>query len=277
MDKLTVRVTLNLSDHLLQTPDGLFATLLWHLVLEIVGGTLLGLVTLLPGAVCHALGIVLVLIWNILLGNTLEVVETRAGTVLSVNIITLVGGVLALVGGGLDVVPAERLLLVVSLLQALPGEVWGVVPGVVLGRLINLVKSLLVWVDLVSGLRSGITSDVTSEELGIVDCRGLADFLHLKDKAVHTELSELAVADEQRSECAETVKGLVTVLLGSVLINWSIWRGGVATTDLLSLPDEVLKKVPLVLGEHQDLGFLDDAAQVSNELLAFCGKLLGRT
>jgi len=67
------------------------------------------------------------------------------------------------------------------------------------------------------------------------------------------------------------------VLLGSVLINWSIWGGGVATAHLLSLPDEVLEKVALVLGEHQDLGLLDDTTEVSNEMLAFFGELAGRT
>lgn len=87
----------------------------------------------------------------------------------------------------------------------------------------------------------------------------------------------MTVADEQRSESAETLKSLVAVLLGSVLINWSVWSGGVATADLLSLPDEVLEEIALVLGEQQNLGLLNDTAQVSNELLAFLRKPLGRT
>jgi len=106
----TVRVALDLSNHLLQAPDSLLATLLWHLALEVVSSALAGLVTLLAGSV-------LVLIWNVLLGNTLEVVKTGTGPLASVNVVTLVGGVLTSVGSSSDVVPAERLLLVESLLK----------------------------------------------------------------------------------------------------------------------------------------------------------------
>lgn len=178
-EQLTVGVTLNLSDHLLQAPDRLLATLLRHLALEVVGGTVLSLVTLLPGFVCHVTGLILVLVWDVLLGNTLEVVKTLTSSVLGIDIVTLVGGVLALVGGSLHVISAERLLLLVGLLEAILGDVWGVVPGVVLSRLVNLVESLLVWVDLVSGLLGSITSDVASEKLSVVDCRELAEITHL--------------------------------------------------------------------------------------------------
>ena len=98
-----------------------------------------------------------------------------------------------------------------------------------------------------------------------------------REDAMLTKLSELAVTDEQRSESAETVEGLVTVLLGGLLVNWSIWGGSVAAGELLGLPDEVLKEVTLVLGEHQDLGLLDDAAEISDKLLTLSRELLRGT
>ena len=67
------------------------------------------------------------------------------------------------------------------------------------------------------------------------------------------------------------------MLLGSLLVKWSIWSGSVAAGELLSLPDKVLKKVALVLGKHQDLGLLNDAAKISDELLTLNRELLRRT
>lgn len=65
------------------------------------------------------------------------------------------------------------------------------------------------------------------------------------------------------------------MLLGSLLVDWSVRGGCVATADLLSLPDEILKELALVLGEKKDLGLLDDIRKISDENLALTGEVLG--
>jgi hypothetical protein len=64
-------VTLDLNDHLLQSPDSLVTTLLWHLVAEVVASLLLG-------GVLDITGAVLVLIWNVLRSAVAELVNTRS-------------------------------------------------------------------------------------------------------------------------------------------------------------------------------------------------------
>jgi hypothetical protein len=64
------------------------------------------------------------------------------------------------------------------------------------------------------------------------------------------------------------------VLAGSVLVDRCVGERGIAAIDLLSLPDEVLEKVALVLGEQENLCLLDDLLQVTNKRLAFGRKLL---
>jgi hypothetical protein len=60
------------------------------------------------------------------------------------------------------------------------------------------------------------------------------------------------------------------MLLSGVLIDRRAWQILVATGDLLSIPDEILEKVSLVLGEEEDLGLLNDLPQIAHKLLAFC-------
>lgn len=64
------------------------------------------------------------------------------------------------------------------------------------------------------------------------------------------------------------------MLLCGVLVYWCVGNGCVATGDLLGLPDEVLEKVALVLGEEEDLGLLDNITEIRDKLLTFCGELL---
>lgn len=71
---ITVLVALDFGNHLLQTPDGLLASFLWHLVLEVVGGAVLVLV-----------GLILLVIGNVLVGAVLEGVQGGAATLLGVN------------------------------------------------------------------------------------------------------------------------------------------------------------------------------------------------
>jgi hypothetical protein len=84
----------------------------------------------------------------------------------------------------------------------------------------------------------------------------------------------LAVGNEKGAKSAEAVKSLVTMLARGILVDWRVGKCSIAAVDLLSLPDEVLEKVALVLGEQKDLGLLDDLLQVADKLLAFSRELL---
>ena len=56
-----------------------------------------------------------------------------------------------------------------------------------------------------------------------------------------TELAELTVGDDERAESPQSLERLVAMLLCSVLVNGSTRQSGIAPSDLLSLPDEVLQ------------------------------------
>jgi hypothetical protein len=65
------------------------------------------------------------------------------------------------------------------------------------------------------------------------------------------------------------------VLLCGVLVDRRVGKRGIAATDLLSLPDEVLEEVALVLCEQENLGLLNDLLQVTDKRLSLRRKLLG--
>lgn len=60
----------------------------------------------------------------------------------------------------------------------------------------------------------------------------------------------------------------------SVLVYRCVGSLGVTTANLLSLPDEILEEVAIVLGEEENFSSLNDFLQVTNELLAIRGQLL---
>jgi hypothetical protein len=96
----------------------------------------------------------------------------------------------------------------------------------------------------------------------------------IKDiKAELTELSKLAVGDDQGSESSETFKSFIAVLLSSALVNWGAWERCSSTTNVLCLPNELLEKVSIILGQQQQLGLFNDLADILNQLLALLGKL----
>ncbi len=179
----------------------------------------------------------------------------------------------SLSGGVLDILLAERQLLLVVLLHLL--EVRLLVPSVVLGWAVNLLELLLRWVDLVGGLLRGITGDVAEQDSEVVDCKNLSVLVvTCNDESKLTKLAELAIGDDECAESAEALEGLVAVLLCGILFNWHTRLLDTVAADGLSLPDEVLEEVAVVLGEKHDLGLLDDIAQISDEVLAFRRELL---
>lgn len=88
-----------------------------------------------------------------------------------------------------------------------------------------------------------------------------------------TNLSELSVGDQERSQSLKTLQGLLAVLLASLLGDGHIGGLDIAGGDLLGLPDEILQKLALVLGEEHQLGLLDNIAQVLDEDFAIVGKV----
>lgn len=91
-----------------------------------------------------------------------------------------------------------------------------------------------------------------------------------------TKLSELAVGDEQLTECSQALQSLVGLLLGTLLVNGNIWLLCGSAANLLGLPDEILKQVALVLCENENLGRLNDVLDVASDLLTLGRKFLRR-
>lgn len=88
-----------------------------------------------------------------------------------------------------------------------------------------------------------------------------------------TNLSELSVGDQERSQSLKTLQGLLAVLLASLLGDGHIGGLDIAGGDPLGLPDEILQKLALVLGEEHQLGLLNNIAQVLDEDFAIVGKV----
>lgn len=88
-----------------------------------------------------------------------------------------------------------------------------------------------------------------------------------------TEFAELAVGDEQCAKGAQALESLITVSLGRVLANGSIRGRDSLGIELSSLPDEVLKKVALILGQEELLGLLNNLTNIGNEFLAIIREL----
>lgn len=88
-----------------------------------------------------------------------------------------------------------------------------------------------------------------------------------------TKLAELTVGDQQCPESAQALEGLVAVLLRSLLIDGSTRHRNRLRVELLSLPDEILQEIALVLGQEELLGLVDNVANIANKRLSFGRKL----
>lgn len=259
-------MALDLNDHLLQAPDELLAPLLGHLALEVALSTLTVLLGLLLVILVHVSGglVLQVLCGNLstgtrvgLSGALLLVLSSELSRSGRVTGAIRVGSLGAVASSLVNVLLADGHARLGLVAQVLLRKIGSLVPDVVLSGLINVGKLVLRRVDSVGRLLRGVTGNVAEEDAGIAQ-----------------ELAELAVGDEKCSEGAEALKSLVAVLLSSLLVNGGIGLLRIARADLLSLPDEVLNEVALVLGEKQELGLLNDLLEVTGELLALSGELL---
>jgi hypothetical protein len=178
---LTVLVTLNLDNHLLETPDDLLAALLWNLLLEVLVGAL----TVLTGLVFLVLG-------DVLLGGLLQVLNALLST--SARVDTCVARLLALTSsevscvgrvarttwvsglggiakGILCVALANREARLDLAPQVVLGKVGSLMPCVVVGWLVKVGKFILGRVDLVRGLLRCIACDITEKYGGVRNCK----------------------------------------------------------------------------------------------------------
>lgn len=127
-------------------------------------------------------------------------------------------------------------------------------PCVVVSRSVDLAQLVLRRLDLAGSVLCGIASNVSQE-----------------NSSVGEELPELAVGDEQSAEGAQILEGFVPMLLRCLLIDRRSWGLRIAASDLLGLPDKVLKQISLILSQNKGLGLLNDVPKVRNELLAVGG------
>jgi hypothetical protein len=175
---VVVLVTLDLNDHLLQTPDGLLTALLRHLLLKVV----LGAVTVFPASLLVFLGNVLVKTLLKLVGagaDAVNHVHTRvdsqalifSGTLgghLGVPVTKGIGGLSCVASNIPELVAVDWLVAVQFLtelrLDILSGEVGDIVPLVVGRRSVDLVELLLGRTQTRSGLGGYIAGDTSEED-----------------------------------------------------------------------------------------------------------------
>lgn len=271
-----VLVLLALKNHLLEAPDSLVLALLRHLLVEVVVGLAAVLLVALEDVLLGLrVDLVVELLLGSLLGGTLASlgVGLASGVASGISRCARGGRNVARLGasGDLRVVHALLVGLEVTLLIALNGlllsrssrvdtsgsdvlgillrvatvnalglllevllgEIRGLMPDIVLSRLVQLLELLLRGTNTGSSVGSGITSHVAEENSGIGE-----------------KLSELTVGDEKLTKSPQTLKGLVTVLLGNILADRSVGCVDVLGVELSSLVDEVLDQVALVLGKE---------------------------
>lgn len=251
-------MALDFGDHFLQSPDGLLTALLWHFLAQVILRLLRDFPTTLFGVFRH--------IGRCLFAKTPSS-SLRAGLtglliILAIASLISICSIGRIIGRLISVLLGERLLLVVGglhlRLKVVLGKIWGIVPGVILSRLVELCKLILIWIYSVCGILSGITSHISDENSGIIE-----------------QLSELTIGDEQGSKCSQTFQCLVAMLLGSLLIGWGTGQLGITSTNMLRLPDEILEQIALVLGQKKNLGLLNDLFHIGDEIATFLRQLGG--
>ena len=174
-------MTLNLHDHLLEPINGLIATLLGELLVDVVARLVGDLTTTILGLVGHVgrgLGLE-----RLDTGSSASTaIDAGRGVILlimsgqatGVARVTGTGwvGVLSGIPGHItQVLPIDGLLsveLVLGLfLEVLTGEIRGVVPGVALGGTIDLAQLVIGWVETIGRILGSVPGDVTQEDGGV--------------------------------------------------------------------------------------------------------------
>ncbi len=93
------------------------------------------------------------------------------------------------------------------------------------------------------------------------------------DRSRRTNFAKFAIGDDERPEGTEAIQCLIAMLLRLRLVDGGTRFSSIAASDLLAVPDEVLQKIALVLGQEQNLRLLDCRTKVSNKVLAFAREL----
>ena len=163
LKKRTIRVALNLDNHLFQTKKRLLASLLGQFLVKVFLALFLDLDTFL-----------LRLLWHVCGRFVAEIISSRVSLASSLVRITLFGSLSNIASSLFDIGAAKWLLLIILgfglILQVLARKVWGFVPSIVGSGLVDLAEIVFGWVDTVGSILRGITSDVSKENSSILDC-----------------------------------------------------------------------------------------------------------
>jgi len=180
--RLTIWVTLNFNDHLAQPPNGLIAAFLWHLA----GQVLLSSLSL-------DAGLILGIVWNIVGSLLLECrntslcarlsIDARAHTrtLFLVHESRRISRITGATGMSSRARVASHIASVVCRDRRLLGEgrlglilkvgcrqVWGVVPYIIIGGLVDLGQLLPGWLDFRGSLSSRIAGNIAEENRRII-------------------------------------------------------------------------------------------------------------
>lgn len=90
-----------------------------------------------------------------------------------------------------------------------------------------------------------------------------------------TNLSELPVGNKESTQGLQALNSVAAILFGGLLVDGSIRSLRFHGAQTLSLPDELLKQVAIILGEDQFAGLVDDFAKIPDQLLTFFREVLG--
>jgi hypothetical protein len=252
-------MTLDLDDHLTQPPDCPVTAFLRHLSRQILLSTLLIDATAFLG-----------LVRDILRGTlpkrsstslcTIPNVDSRVSTALlilagersGISNVARAFGVrrCTSVTGRIPSSPSCRRLPRFNLaLQLGGGQIWGVVPRIIISWLVNLCQLIIGWFDFGGSFDGSVASYVSHENRGIAHYRPLESEIVLNISLLLTKLSKLPISDKKRSKGAKTTQRLLAMLPCRITANWCSRPSSFTALNLLCLPDEVLEQVTLVLGQ----------------------------
>ena len=246
-----VVMLLNLNNHLLQAIDSLIAALRVDFLLEIFLGLLLI-------GIFDILGLFLVLIGDLFGDALLGGRETSVSAGLLINVAA--GGLVGVLvrgssGGDLRVRLTGRALCGVllngisvilrsigcalpflfSLIFHLTERRRGIMPLVIRGRFVDLIEPILVGTKRPCSVAGGIGSHVTTQENGVFE-----------------QFTELTVGDEKTAQGAQSVQGVLTMLLSLVFADGDVNVGRIGRRGGLNgVPQEVLQFFVVVLLEPE--------------------------
>lgn len=91
-----------------------------------------------------------------------------------------------------------------------------------------------------------------------------------------TKLSEFSISDQESSQGLQSLDGLLSILLSRVLGHRHTRLLCIFCGDVLSLPEEFLKQLAVVLAQHELLGVVDNITEILDKALSLSGEFFRR-